>query len=162
MIRDWKFMGIWRRAWCHIVAGSVALFVVVPLTFMALERADPVIMHGYKLSGDFRPGGTVELQWTATARKYCSGEVRSRIIASDGVIYEYARAPVVIRSSTQEKGTYAFRFPLPPNIASGTARREAHVSYYCNPLQKWLDWPIRVVRRYGPIEVVPPWAFGGD
>ena len=148
-------LGYKRRLWCHATAAICALFVVSPITFMALERNDPVRIHSQELTGDFRPGGRVALTWSATASKYCEGTVRSRIISAKGIVYEYDQLPTVIRSSNGERGTYRIEFSLPAQIDAGLARRESHVAYYCNPLQRWLAWPIRTVREYGPFEIKP-------
>ena len=150
-----KFLGIPRRLLCHATAAIVSFVVVAPLTFMALERADPVTIHAQELSGDFRPGGRITLTWSATALKYCEGSARARIISANGIVHEYDPLPTVIRSRSGERGTYRVEFVLPSNIDPGMARRESHVAYYCNPLHRWLNWPIRAVREYGPFEIKP-------
>lgn len=150
---DRKILGIARRIWFHVLAGSVSLFIVVPLTVMILDREDPVRIHSNKLTGEFFPGGRLTLAWHATAVRLCDGEVRARIVDSKGIVFEYEPTFSVIRSSKGETRTYQIEFALPASMALGEAYSQAHISYYCNPLHRWLHWPIRVVRDYPPFEV---------
>lgn len=132
-----------RRAWCHIFAALVALTVVAPLTFMALDRAEPVVVHSTMFSGDIYPGGTVTITWDATALRSCAGAVRRRIIDETGAVFEYDEQTTVIRPENElGRRTYRREFVLPKTAKPGPAVHSVVVRYYCNPLQQWLNWPI--------------------
>lgn len=139
-------LGIQRSILCHMTAATIAVLAVFPLTLMALDRNDPVTIIRQSLSGDLRPLGHVRLEWEALATRYCDGDVRSRIIGSDGVVHYYATRPTVIRPRSGEHRVYSLEFTLPGSLSPGPARREAVVYYWCNPLQRILNWPITVNR----------------
>lgn len=137
--------GIARHAWCHILAGLVSFTVVAPLTFMLLDRAEPVTVHSTIFSGDLRPGGTAVITWDATATRACEGTVRRRVIDSTGVVFEYDEQTTVIRPQGElGRRRYSREFQLPKNIAPGVAIHSVVVRYVCNPIHQW--WPIVGVR----------------
>jgi hypothetical protein len=142
-----KPFGVARRVWCHIIAGVVSFTIVAPLTFMALDRVDPVTVHSTMFSGELAPGGTVKITWDATATRSCSGVVRRRIIDSDGHTFEYDEQTTVIRPEDElGRRRYSREFVLPKGIRPGPAIHSTVVRYYCNPLQVALDWPITGIR----------------
>jgi hypothetical protein len=152
---DWDHpLGITRRVWCHLLASAFAFMFVAPLTFMALDRADPVAIHSTRLSGEFKSGGLVKVTWEATAIRQCEGEVRRRLIDQSGVVFEFENTPTVIRSESEfGRRTYVREFTLPKSIAAGRATYHTVVRYYCNPLHSWLNFPIVVSRQSEPITI---------
>lgn len=136
-----------RRMWCHIIAGFVSFAFIAPLTFMALDRAEPVTVHSTIFSGDLKPGGTVTITWDATATRSCDGTVRRRVIDSTGAVFEYDEQTTVIRPQNElGRRRYSREFVLPKGVAPGPAIHSVVVRYTCNPLQQWLGWPITGVR----------------
>tara|TARA_R110000868_G_scaffold51977_2_gene164562 strand:- start:730 stop:1203 length:474 start_codon:yes stop_codon:yes gene_type:complete len=140
------FLGVSRRLWCHISAIIFGFIVVTPITFMALDRGDPVQILSTNVTGNAVPGGTISITWEAIASRPCEGETRAWIVGSNRVIHEYAPRPTVIRSNKWERGKYSVEVTLPINIPPGPAIRTAAVKYFCNPLQRLLDWPITATR----------------
>ena len=133
--------GIARRAWCHILAALFSFTIVAPVTFMILDRAEPVTVHSTRFSGDLRPGGIVTIEWDATASRACAGEVRRRIIDDTGAVFEYDEQSTVIRPQGElGRRTYRREFRLPSGIRPGVVEHSVIVSYVCNPLHLW--WPI--------------------
>jgi hypothetical protein len=112
-----KPFGVARRVWCHIIAGLVSFTIVAPLTFMALDRAEPVTVHSTMFSGDITPGGTVTITWDATATSSCAGTVRRRIIDSDGhtVLSTTNKQRLSVRGELGRK-RYSRQFVLPKGI----------------------------------------------
>jgi hypothetical protein len=139
-------LGIRRRIWCHISAIIFGLIVVTPLTFMSLDRADPVTITSTTISGDLVPGGKINIVWEAFSSRPCTGDARSWIVGSNRVVHDYIPRPTVIRSKDAEQGTYSVEVVLPSNIPPGPATRHTFVRYFCNPLQYWLNWPITATR----------------
>lgn len=136
-------LGIPRRVWCHIIAATVAFAIVAPLTFMILDRTDPVTVHSVAFSGDLRPGGTMVVTWDATAVRACEGNVRRRVIDHHGTVFEYDEQATVIRLDDElGRKKYRREFILPKSIAPGQATHSTVVRYYCNPLHYWFSWPI--------------------
>ena len=135
--------GVARRIWCHVIAGFVSFTVIAPLTFMALDRVEPVTVHSTMFSGELAPGGTVTITWDATATRSCSGVVRRRIIDETGAMFEYDEQSTVIRPKGElGRRTYRREFVLPKSAKPGPALHSVVVLYYCNPLQVALNWPI--------------------
>jgi hypothetical protein len=98
-------------------------------------------------SGELAPGGTVTITWDATATRSCLGTVRRRIIDSDGHTFEYDEQTTVIRPEGElGRRRYSREFVLPKGIRPGPAIHSTVVSYYCNPLQVALGWPITGIR----------------
>jgi hypothetical protein len=151
-----EILGVARTWWCHFSAASVAAFIIAPLTFMALDREEPVVITGQRLEGDMVPGGKLLLVWEAQSKRQCEGTVRPRIISSTDIVYDYDERPTVIRGPRPEAGRYALEFELPNSISPGPARREVTVSYTCNVLQRALNWPIRANREPIHFVVRPP------
>jgi len=151
-----EILGVARTWWCHFSAASVAAFIIAPLTFMALDREEPVVIKSQRLEGDMVPGGKVLLIWEAQSTRQCDGIARPRIISSTDIVYDYDERPTVIRGSGPEAGRYALEFELPNSITPGPARREVTVSYTCNVLQRALNWPIKASREPLHFTVLPP------
>jgi hypothetical protein len=141
------FLGIRRRIWCHASAIIFGALVVTPLTFMSLDRDIPVTILSSKVTGNPVPGATVGITWEAISSRPCTGDARSWIIGSNRVLYDYAPRPTVIRSTKTERGIYSIEIVLPSSIPPGPATRFTLARYYCNPLQRWLDWPIEATMR---------------
>jgi hypothetical protein len=139
-------LGIRRRIWCHISAIIFGLSVVTPLTFMSLDRADPVTIISTTVSGDIVPGGTISIVWEAFSSRPCTGDARSWIVGTNKVVHDYSPRPTVIRSTIAERGTYSVEVTLPNSLPPGPAMRTTYVRYFCNPLQNWLNWPITATR----------------
>ena len=136
-------LGIPRRIWCHLIAATIGFVFVAPLTFMALDRADPVVVHFTAFSGEMRPGSVMTITWDATSFRACEGTVRRRVIDHTGSIYEYDEQATVIRPEGElGRRKYRREFILPKSIAVGQATHAPVVRYYCNPIQYWLNWPI--------------------
>jgi hypothetical protein len=133
----------WRLTLCHILPALFSMLIVVPVVLMLSDRLDPVVVHNSVVSGDMRPGGVIRVDWSATALRSCDGEVRRRIISSSGIIHEYDVVPTVFRlDDDRAKRSFSREITLPTSIAPGPAIHSAIVRYYCNPLQRWLHWPI--------------------
>lgn len=138
-----------------MTAAAVSLFVVVPLTFMALDRNNPVKIISQTLEGDMRPSKTVTVVWEAVSTRSCTGTARQWLVAMNGIVYDYAQRPTVIRGTGVVKGRYAIQFDLPYNIPPGLTKREVQIQYYCNWLQWVLNWPIVIDREPIWFEILP-------
>ena len=137
----YEVLGIKRGFWCNMAAAVFAVLVVAPVTFVLADREDPVQITEQKIAGNLVPGGKARIEWEAVATKFCPGTARARITSSVGIVYEYELLQTVYRVGGS-KERYAIEFTLPESITPGDARREVIVYYYCNRIQRWLDWPI--------------------
>lgn len=133
----------------HLLAASVALLVFY-LAFMLFNRTDPIHIIDQSVVAAkgqvIRPGSAVAIRWVATGvRPECTGYIRRRMISGTQSIYEFENVPSVLQLNG-EKRAFERQLTLPISFAPGVATYEARGYYYCNWVQRLLDWPIVIQR----------------
>lgn len=142
-----------RPSWMsHILAACVALFLIGPITYMALDRTPPLVPYiGEMVPNKASPGDTVRIDFTVNVNRQCRGTVHREIVDSSRVVHILESIPSVIRDTEFHVSR---RLQIPYNLSWGPARYRVIVHYVCNPLQNW--WPIEVRSPDIVFTVVPP------
>lgn len=134
---------------CHLLAATFAAFVFY-VAFQAFNRSDPIHIIDQSVTGvqgnPIRPGSTVAIRWVATGlNPQCTGYIRRRMISSTQVVYEFENVPSVLQTLSQRR-EFERVLTLPISFAPGKAIYEARGHYYCNWVQRVLDWPVVISR----------------
>ena len=116
-----------------IMAICFSLFVVVPLTFMAIDRNPPVTVHQVGIVGEPIAGGIILLEWEVTAARSCDGRVRLTFTI-DGFNFQNEWEDLVVHDLIGYRQKYRRRVQL-PNMP-GKARMVTIMERWCNPLQE--------------------------
>ena len=137
---------IWRRAWCHILAASFAVLIIVPLATQIFDRRPVLLLSSATIVPDpVRIGDVAEITWQAQeVRRGCAGELRRVIISSAGVIHEFEIEPTVaheLLEQTPRQFIKRFRIPV---VSPGPAVYFTHVTRWCSELQRVI-WPMREI-----------------
>ena len=150
--------------------GAVLMFAI--FGFMAVDRGEIMTYKGFYLSPQkISPGGTMTAALSVVRYKECPGTVKRVLIFNGGLIYHYDAVPAALQGSiefpaAQRKMTEfpiegtinrVFTIPLDSDmfrIPRGPAIYKAEISYYCNILQKVLNWPILLRTPEMPFELV--------
>jgi hypothetical protein len=78
-------------------AALATIFVVIPVSWMLLNRSDPVMIIKSELKEEvMKPCDVATIQWTVFARRSCAGSVSRRVIGNDGIIHDYESINTVI------------------------------------------------------------------
>ena len=133
---------------CHLLAASFGALVFY-LAFLAFNRSDPVHIIDQSITGvrgdPIRPGSTVAIRWVAEGvRPQCSGYIRRRMVSATQVVYEFENVTSVLQYSNSK--AFERVLTLPISFAPGKATYEARGHYYCNWVQRVLDWPVVISR----------------
>lgn len=133
-------LGIRRRIWCHILAAIFSLTIVAPLVYLAADRNPVLTIYETKIyPNPVAADENLTITWDAVVHRRCDGIIRRQMIRTDGIITDYAAAPVVFRAGTEigRRTTYSRIFTAP---RPGIYTHVAHVERWCNPLQYWVPF----------------------
>jgi len=157
----------WRvdpRPWvAHCTAAVVALLIFAPIFYMALDREPPVTrLFGSMVPDVVVQGGETAVRYTTTRRNRqdCPGVVQQEIIDSLNTIYsKLARQTGPAKWEDDpyvpdREIFYGHPVAIPLQAAPGPAIFRTVTFRYCNPLQRWLHWPIIQVGPDLPFTIV--------
>lgn len=155
-----------RRVWCNLIAATVAISIFGPLTYMALDRELPFrLKDGITIPEVIQAGSFYQTSWTVFPIKYCPGYVTINIIDSQKATTTIASQPSYFNQvGTKHEWTRINSLPriMPSRVAPGKATVYVKNEFYCNVLQKWLNWPI--IKQHPPIYtyILPDPGFKGE
>ena len=165
----WRFID--RMRTCKIgktrfffLPELIAVFIVAPVAFMTLDRTPPLKLHSGRMLPDVVYQGQrgVEVQWRAHyAGRDCPGISQREIIDSKNNLWpKMARSRRGIfkadADNPLEGDVITPQLSIPPQIEPGKAQYRVTQFYFCNALQRWLDWPIIEVSPSINFEVMAP------
>lgn len=156
----------WRcrlHAWYYFIPQTVALIIVAPLAWMALERTPPLrLHHGELFPSVVYPGQSdIEVVWQAHfSGRDCPGDTQRELIDSQANLWpklRRARGGVFHpRQGTPREGTVTTPpLDIPSQMEPGPAEYRVTQFYYCNWLQRVLHWPIIETSEAIPFMVIP-------
>lgn len=133
-----------REILCHCAAATVGVLIAI-FVGLLLDRNTVVMLDVSKSSISPNPapsGGTIQITWSAVAKRNCAGIVIPRVIDSTGRIYEYARTPTVYQDIMRPgERSFTKTLVLPSGMTPGPARYEAIIIRWCNSVQQYF-WPM--------------------
>lgn len=145
----------------EIVIAMFAMFVIGPIAWMAFDRNPP----WWRLHGTVEPyrvhrGERITATYTASPlTRYCPGKVQREVIDVQRNLWPKLSASTVASwEQDHDAVTGTVITPgviIPPSAAYGSAVYRVTTFWYCNPLQRWLDWPIVQVGPDLPFEIIP-------
>lgn len=131
----------------HIIGLFVALFVIVPISWLMLDRRVPVTINVLHVDPIAKPGALLKVSWELSIhRRHCDGEVVRSIVDAAGVIHSYDVVSAPSYRGETERAIFSREIMLPTSIAIGPARLIVGRIYWCNTIQKYW-WPISTPRR---------------
>lgn len=92
-------------------------------------------------------GGVVKVIYVLERSKACRVRVEQVVYDSENVRFPASDLDFAIDPGRQKLGrdTIGMAVQIPPWFARGPAIHRAVRAYYCNPLQKLLDWPVILI-----------------
>lgn len=148
----------------NIVAAFFSVFIVVPITFMLLDREPPYIREygeilpftrwqeecGPQLDNEpsgIVPGSCVGIKWTIRVIKNCppssARSISRSITDSEGVRWPLVAVPGHFGTTPAPLPGITRYFRIPSGASRGPAVYQGIAAFACNPLQHYL-WPIIV------------------
>lgn len=132
------------RYWCHLMAATSMLFVVVTPSIMLLDRRQPLVVEAVSLLPNVAyAGDTLTMRWAAREYRNCEGFVIRRFVGGhDKVIHEtIAQRTVYHGNADSQLREFEIQFVIPNNLGPGPYTYEPVTIRWCNILQQYL-WPI--------------------
>lgn len=130
-----------RAIYRHVFAAIVSIGICGPFIYMAVDREPPWT----RLSGTIEPvsaGGYLTVHWKTTPLvKVCPGTLQVEII-SGNLIWPVLQRPV---SSSLRLGQVDYTpepWPVFRDVPPGETTYRVTSFWYCNWLQRFLDWPV--------------------
>jgi hypothetical protein len=140
----------WRNhsfLWANIVAGAISLFVVAPITWLALDREPAYVVNSLKVLPPILPGGReAKLEWDFTVKRSgCEGQFYRVISDSVGVlrIYDRFEDTFVHLPVGPHQSLNTHPFFLPADMAPGPGKLTVYISSECTFFQHL--WPVQSV-----------------
>lgn len=118
-----------------------AIFAAALLSFWGLDRRIPV----EQISNIARPptvaaGDDLNVASDVVRHRLCRTRLTTRIY--DGRQIRYILAEREIEPGPGDPARFAQRIPIPAQAAAGPAHVAFTLSWWCNPLQSALNWPV--------------------
>jgi hypothetical protein len=142
--------------WANLIAGAISLFVVAPITWLALDREPAYVVNSLKVLPPTLPGGReAKLEWNFTVKRSgCDGSFYRVISDSVGVLRIYDRFDDTFThlpiGSHQSLNTHTFF--LPADMAPGLGKLTVYISSECTIFQHL--WPVSTVV-VAPFTILP-------
>lgn len=105
-----------------------------PVEFISAVVATPAI----------NPGGTVRIEYVVDRIRNCHVTIEHVLFDSGRGRYAVGDEDYIVDPGPLGADEYAVVITVPTNFPAGVARYRSARSYYCNPLQRFFDWPIIV------------------
>ncbi|HMF51782.1 MAG TPA: hypothetical protein VK603_24205 [Candidatus Saccharimonadales bacterium] len=141
----------------------IAICFVGPVAWMALDRRPPLILYDGQLSPSKVQAGQTDVKvvWRAKfAGRDCGGLTQRELIDSKRYLW-----PALARSragifqpdpNNKNEGTVVTPpLSIPDSMSPGRATYRVSQFYYCNALQRIMQWPIVAVSPPIEFEVLP-------
>jgi hypothetical protein len=140
-----------------LVNTIIAIMAVVTSAFLGIwvsDRNPPVENLRIEPIQPVRRGDIMRVKNTFLRKRLCHLKLQQVVIDSQDLrmsapIEEYLTAPGNIGEDA-----FVVIFRVPPEAHVGPARYRAIRAYYCNPLHTLFDWPIMVVSKDYPVQIV--------
>lgn len=141
-----------RIAWriTGVAVYALGILGAVSLGTMIVDREHPIeYLRARALNLAVEQGGTIGLEFQVFRTRICPA-------VTNRWLYDHVNTRHAIPQFTvglerlAGKETYQRTITIPPAAAVGKAQYQVDTSYYCNPLQRVLGWPINV--RSPPIQ----------
>lgn len=150
----------YNRVTPHTIAAFIAVLIVGPVLWMALDREPPyIIANGHMTPDHPYPGQQITIEWDLKSVRACpassSATVHRTIVDSKGVKHDYATVHAIFHTdrTNMDVPTIIRTLDLPGNISPGLARYYSEACYPCNPIQEF--WPVCIQTPDILFEVVP-------
>ena len=141
---------------------AVILAVMFPLAWQVSDRQPPWV----RLSGmieDTRAGEPFVVKWLNTPNlRYCPGVVQVEIISGPLIWPVMRRAVGTADLPAGETEYNTPPWPLPSEVPPGNAIYRVTTFWYCNWVQKHLDWPVKQVGPDIQFKVLPARSRQGE
>jgi len=115
------------------------------LGYWVTDRDPPAkLVSARVLTPVIHEGGVVKVIYVLDRNRYCRVRVEQVLYDSENIRHPALDLDFAIDPGRQKMGTdsIGMAVKIPEWFAKGPAIHRAVRAYYCNPLQKFLDWPV--------------------
>lgn len=127
----------------NVIVAGVFMAVALSLGYWTQDRAEPVtIMSATIEKDDVKPGEFFRIRYVIKRHRICR-------VHLENVMYDGTRTRFTMPDEDFEQSpgvigddNFAIAVFIPNEASPGPASYRGIRSYYCNPVQKWFDWPI--------------------
>lgn len=133
---------------------AIILFFVATLTFWLQDRTAPVIVVDERVETPaVSHGQQLRVRYVIERKKTCQ-------VYLEQMVFDSQRGRFIMEtqdylSEPLGRDEFAVVLNVPYQMTTGPARYRAARSYFCNPVQRFLNWPITITQPDIGFEVVP-------
>lgn len=142
------------------LAAGAAIFISVIVGTMLLavqivDRNPPIrFISRTAVSSDVIQGGILEIQFTVDRYRFCKAEIDRWLVDSTGAKHSIPSYTTAVDTKLGLISDVR-QITIPTATSVGNANYWIDARYYCNWLQRFIDWPIRVRSPILVFHVIP-------
>lgn len=139
--------------WLLFILAMSILFLIGSWT---VDRRTPVDFNQSLVETPVvAPGGILRVHYQVTRHRNCSVHIEQVLFDENGGRYPMPDTVFVVDPGPLGEDAYSVLIPVPSFFQPGQARFRSARAYYCNPLQRFLDWPVVLPPFEGKANDVP-------
>jgi hypothetical protein len=139
--------------WLLFLLAMAILFLIGTWIF---DRQAPVTFHQALVETPLvEPGGILRVHYQITRHRNCSVHIEQVLFDEAGGRYPMPDTIFIVDPGQVGDDAYSVLVPVPTFFMSGRARFRSARAYFCNPLQRFLNWPVVIPPYEGKANDVP-------
>lgn len=142
-----KIQPLLSRLWRVIVAASL-VFIAITAVIWSFDTVPPVkFVTAHIERSTVEPGSFLQIDYEVDTERLCPGDLQ-RVIADGRNVLHFIEPYTFTQTGRTAKAigkkNVRVSIPVPLGASPGSAKYQAIVRYYCNPLQRFLNRAIEV------------------
>jgi hypothetical protein len=139
--------------WLLFLLAMAILFLIGTWAF---DRAVPVTFHQALVETPIvAPGGILRVHYQVTRHRNCSVHIEQVLFDENGGRYPMPDTVFLVDPGQVGEDAYSVLVPVPNFFTPGRGRFRSARAYFCNPLQRFFNWPVVVPPYEGKANDVP-------
>jgi hypothetical protein len=139
--------------WVLFLLALAIMFLLGTWTF---DREVPVKFHQALVETPLvAPGGILRVHYQVTRERNCSVHIEQVLFDENGGRYPMPDTVFLVDPGPLGDDAYSVLIPVPSFFAVGKGRFRSARAYFCNPLQRFFNWPVVVPPYEGKANDVP-------
>jgi hypothetical protein len=129
----------------------LAAIIATVFGYWTADRTPPVVrIDGGILPSAVKPGDVALVKFTLKQKssRDCPAVITREITDSHNLVYRLAEIPATYSAPNGDRENFTREVTIPRGIAFGPAKYNSCMIAICNPLQRFLDWPVHTC---GPV-----------
>jgi hypothetical protein len=145
---------------CMTLLNWVLFLIALAIMFLigtwAFDRQTPVTFHEAIVETPVvQPGGILRVAYKVTRTRNCSVHIEQVLFDENGGRYPMADTFFLVDPGPLGEDAYAVLVPVPSFFHVGKGRFRSARAYFCNPLQRFFNWPVVIPPYEGKANDVP-------